>query len=98
MINFEYARKHFEQQAIDILRYEFYYYNEATVRKHFKQRMQKYISMSWSLCKPKIKFFEDENTIGYRVEFPAESTGGIPFGFQYCADLGLFQIMRSIID
>ena len=61
MLNFEYTRKHFEQQAIDILRYEFYYYNEDIVREHFKQRMKDYISISWSLCKPKIKFFEDEN-------------------------------------
>ena len=43
MLNFEYTRKHFEQQAIDILRYEFYYYNEDIVREHFKQRMKDYI-------------------------------------------------------
>ena len=98
MIDFEHIRKQFEQQAIDILRYEFYYYDVPTVRKHFKQRMKKYISMNWSLSKPKIKFFEDENIIGYRVQFTAESTGEIHFGFQYCADLGLFQGIRSIID
>ena len=97
MINFEYARKHFEQQAIDILRYELYYYDEPTVREHFKQRMNKYISMSWSLCKPKIKFFEDENIIGYKVEFPAESTGGIPFGFQYSVDIEMLKNLKLSI-
>lgn len=97
MPNFEYTRKHFEQQAIDILRYEFYYYNEDIVREHFKQRMKDYISISWSLCKPKIKFFEDENTIGYKVEFPAESTGGIPFGFQYGVDIEMLKNLKLSI-
>lgn len=97
MLNFEYTRKHFEQQAIDILRYEFYYYNEDIVREHFKQRMKDYISISWSLCKPKIKFFEDENTIGYKVEFPAESTGGIPFGFQYGVDIEMLKNLKLLI-
>lgn len=97
MLNFEYTRKHFEQQAIDILRYEFYYYNEDIVREHFKQRMKDYISISWSLCKPKIKFFEDENTIGYKVEFPAESTGGIPFGFQYGVDIEMLKNLKLSI-
>lgn len=97
MLNFEYTRKHFEQQAIDILRYEFYYYNEDIVREHFKQRMKDYISISWGLCKPKIKFFEDENTIGYKVEFPAESTGGIPFGFQYGVDIEMLKNLKLSI-
>lgn len=97
MLNFEYTRKHFEQQAIDILRYEFYCYNEDIVREHFKQRMKDYISISWSLCKPKIKFFEDENTIGYKVEFPAESTGGIPFGFQYGVDIEMLKNLKLSI-
>ena len=97
MLNFEYIRKHFEQQAIDILRYEFYYYNEDIVREHFKQRMKDYISISWSLCKPKIKFFEDENIIGYKVEFPAESTGGIPFGFQYGVDIEMLKNLKLSI-
>lgn len=97
MLNFEYTRKHFEQQAIDILRYEFYYYNEDIVREHFKQRMKDYISISWSLCKSKIKFFEDENTIGYKVEFPAESTGGIPFGFQYGVDIEMLKNLKLSI-
>lgn len=97
MLNFEYTRKHFEQQAIDILRYEFYYYNEDIVREHFKQRMKDYISISWSLCKPKIKFFEDENIIGYKVEFSAESTGGIPFGFQYGVDIEMLKNLKLSI-
>ena len=97
MLNFEYTRKHFEQQAIDILRYEFYYYNEDIVREHFKQRMKDYISISWSLCKPKIKFFEDENIIGYKVEFPAESTSGIPFGFQYGVDIEMLKNLKLSI-
>ena len=97
MLNFEYTRKHFEQQAIDILRYEFYYYNEDIVRQHFKQRMKDYISISWSLCKPKIKFFEDENIIGYKVEFSAESTGGIPFGFQYGVDIEMLKNLKLSI-
>lgn len=97
MLNFEYTRKHFEQQAIDILRYEFYYYNEDIVREHFKQRMKDYISINWSLCKPKIKFFEDENIIGYKVEFSAESTGGIPFGFQYSVDIEMLKNLKLSI-
>ena len=97
MLNFEYTRKHFEQQAIDILRYEFYYYNEDIVREHFKQRMKYYISISWSLCKPKIKFFEDENIIADQVEFPAESTGGIPFGFQYGVDIEMLKNLKLSI-
>lgn len=59
--------------------------------------MKDYISISWSLCKPKIKFFEDENTIGYKVEFPAESTGGIPFGFQYGVDIEMLKNLKLSI-
>ena len=44
-----------------------------------------------------INLIEDKNIIGYKVEFPAESTGGIPFGFQYGVDIEMLKNLKLSI-
>lgn len=98
MLNFNLAKESFEQQALDILKYEIYYCTDIDeVYHNFKYRMTRYLKDEWGLCKPTIKYYLDNTVIKYKVEFPAESTGGVPFGFEYCIDLYLLMKQRYIL-
>lgn len=98
MINFNKVKEDFEIEAYDILRYECYYNNNIEeIFLNFKNRMTRYIKDTWGTCCD-YKFYIQKSILGYKIQFTEESTGGIPFGFEFCIDINMLINTKLGID
>ena len=95
MIDFEYMRKLWTEEALDILKYDVYYRDDdAEIAVSFVRRMKEWMfreGMS-SLKADFMPFFKD-GIIGFKVQFNADPK----FGFEWCTDLGMLKRQRYVL-
>lgn len=94
MLNFTKVKENFETHALDILKYEVYYHkDDEVIFDNFVDRMNGWISLSWSRHDCDIKYNIEDNIILMKVQFKGE----IPFGFEYCFDLNIIKLAIYIV-